>query len=153
MNEKLYPGFWNGEPAKFRVVNIIIGPEPEELKAQIEKNMKRKRFLWFVPFIGQEREAVEVCSWQKFYIDNKDGSGVKKVVEGKGSPRYGHRSIYPAQVLNEIPKENWSRHWPALTDRIEEEIDIAWRKIDPEGYNQMKEETEALRQTIMKMRK
>ena len=146
----LHNGYWNGLAAKFRIVIAIVGPEPAELKDHIEKSRPGlKRYLWFVPFIGQHRQVVEVIQdGQTFYMDNEDGSGFRKVTEGRGSPQFGHRSFYPAEILSEVCPSEWTKWFPALQDRIQEDVDIAWRQIDREGYNEDKEKLESLKRTI-----
>jgi hypothetical protein len=79
--------FWNGEPCDARKVRIRIGecPFPQG---------------WFKSLVGQEIEAVEVdYGGQKFYLADDDGSGWRKVTEGRGSPSYGHKSVTCAEVL------------------------------------------------------
>lgn len=139
-------GYWNGLPVDFRVVVITIGDEPEEIRLQCEAHLKgRKRYPWWIPFIGQERQVVEVN--QKivtFYLDNADGSGLHKVTVGRGSPSYGHRSIYPSQVLVEVPMAHWQEYDQELKKVIDDEIIEHWKAIDPEGYPQHLKDVQAL---------
>lgn len=150
MSDKLYPGFWNGEEAKFRVVMGIVGPEPEDLKQQIEKTFKKKRYLWFQAFLGQQREMIEVNypGANPFCLDNGDGSGFKKVLEGRGSPQYGHRSIYPSVILSEVSKDNWTRFSNVLAIQTDVLVDQYWMTKDPVEYEQHKKEMELLKKMI-----
>lgn len=75
---------WNGRPCKARCVRVLVE--------------------------GEERQAVEVwdadqAGDQPFYLDNEDGQGYRKVAYGGGSPAYGHRSLYPAEILGEVECE------------------------------------------------
>lgn len=155
--EQYFSGFWDGKPAKFRVVKILIGKEPDRIRIAAEAALRPgiRRLLWFIPFIGHEREVIEVVlptDSEPFYIDNKDGSGLKKVLEGRGSFKYFHRTIYTGEILSEVRKEDWQRHWPALQDRIEEEIDIAWRRLDEKAWNEARQQQAGLMETIKNLR-
>lgn len=157
--ENFYPGFWNGEQAAFRIVKCIVGPEPKHLTDHFEKHSKsmpegkRKRFLWFEAFEGQEWEVVEVHygPGEPFFLDNFDGSGFYKVVAGKGSPQVGHRSIYPTIIISEVTKENWTRPDSKLTQITDRAVDEYFTTKDPEGYAIHKKEIEALRKTIQRL--
>ncbi len=154
---EVFTGYWNGEPAKYRVVMIQVGPEPAALTKQLEAARPGlKRYLWFVPFIGTQRQAVEVHYGQgePFYLDNEDGRGLLKVTEGMGSWKYGHKSVYPQPGIHAVPvpKADWIKYVKALGEKISDDIDVAWRAIDREGYNKFKEETDALRRSINQMR-
>lgn len=73
--------FWNGEPTPARIVRVIVGPSPFPT-------------WWCAELAGTEREAVEVdYHGDKFYLDNEDGSGWRKVTLGRGSPTWGHSSL------------------------------------------------------------
>jgi hypothetical protein len=138
-------GYWNGQAAMFRVVVIKVGEEPEVIRLQCEAYTDRKRFLWFKPFVNTERQAIEVHQGTgRFYIDNADGTGLLKVTEGLGSPTYGHRSVYPDQVLREVPEEHWQVFDPVAVTVVNDEINEAWMAIDPEGYTKHKKDVEAL---------
>jgi len=147
-------GYWNGEPAEFRVVVIVVGDEPDHQKEHFAKHRPdQKRYLWFVPFIGTERQAVEVTYGDsKFYLDNADGNGIRKVTKGMGSPTHGHKSIYPERILHEVPKEHWQLFHPGLSEIIQEEIDEAWMQIDPDGYTQHKKDVQSLLDSIKNMK-
>lgn len=148
--QTLLAGFWNGEPAQFRVVMGIVGDEPAEQKQQIEKHAPgRKRYLWFTPFIGETRQMIEVTqNGFTFYMDNEDGSGLLKVTEGKGCPPYGHYSVYPSLVVREVPKEHWTEYNKDLHEAVEESIDKSWMEIDPIGWTECKGKIAALKALI-----
>lgn len=77
----LTPTFWNGEPCEARIVNVIVGKP-------------LKPTWWCAEFEGKKRKAVQVAQHgQTFFMDNEDGSGWRKVTEGKGMPNYPHSSL------------------------------------------------------------
>lgn len=107
--------FWNGEPCEARIVRVIVAPSPDFPE------------YWARPYIGTEREAVEITyAGAIFYIDNethklgadelatleefglspvvdygqRSGEGWEKVTTGKGSPTYGHRSLTIERVVS-----------------------------------------------------
>jgi hypothetical protein len=149
-----FEGQWNGETAKCRVVSVIIGKEPENMKDFIERTRPDlKRYLWFVPFIGETRQAVEVKQGDAiFYIDNSDGSGIEKVMNG-GMWRSFHRSIYPEHVLTSIPQDRWIKHTGALAHKIQLDIDAAWMQRDREGYEAHKAWEKKMFETLAAARK
>lgn len=72
---------WNGQPCGALKVKVIVADAPEV------------PMYWARGFIGQERAAVQVTYEGKtFYLDNEDGSGWNKVMNG-GSPRFLHRDL------------------------------------------------------------
>lgn len=148
-----HEGFWNGEKAQFRVVVIVVGDEPNELIAFLGQSRPNlKRYLWFVPFVGQQRQAVEVVyNGTSFFLDNSDGSGVRKVTLGFGSPGWGHRSVYPKEVLHEVPKESWQEWSLAVRDIVEAEIREGWLAIDRDGYLEHLKDMESLKQSFNKI--
>ncbi len=49
---------------------------------------------WAREMVGEIIDAVQVTyNGQTFYIDNRGGDGWRKVTEGDGSPRYGHKTL------------------------------------------------------------
>jgi hypothetical protein len=151
-NNTLKKGYWNGELAKYRVVNIMVGDEPQDLKLSIESH--NKRFLWFEPFIGTIRQVVEVhYGSQKFYLDNEDGTGYLKVTSGMGSPAYGHKSIYPKSILGNtlmgFIKTKVDRE-RLLSDQ--KSIDEYFDAKDHLGYLEHKNTIKSLKETIIMMR-
>lgn len=144
--QKVFKGFWNGEPATFRVVNIQVGDEPKHLAEHFEKTRNnQKRYLWFVPFIGQTLQAVEITQHgQTWFADNSDGAGVHKVLKG-GTMNYPHRSIYPATNLNEVPQPEWNEFSRKAWQEMNERSRAGWLEIDPDGYPEHEKRMEALR--------
>jgi hypothetical protein len=79
--------YWNYEPTPARVVRVIVGAS-------------RLPTWWCAEMEGKERVAVEVnYHGDKFYLDNEDGSGWRKVTEGRGGPDWGHSSLPVKRVL------------------------------------------------------
>jgi hypothetical protein len=73
--------YWNGEPCKARLVEVTVGKAPRST-------------WWCADMAGTRRKAVEVeYGGTKFYLDNEDGTGWRKVTEGRGAPNYYHASI------------------------------------------------------------
>lgn len=143
-------GWWNGEPAKYRVVLVIVGEEPEDRRLHAETRMNgRKRYLWFVPFVGQERQVVEVVyEGSTFYLDNADGTGLMKVTKGMGSPQVGHSTVYPEEILHEVQDGWWTRYSEELVEQKRQAVLDGWMALDPEGYPKHLEEMKALQQLI-----
>lgn len=108
MNEQT---FWNGERCEARIVRVIVADDPNF------------RAYWARPYVGQEREAVEVVyQGRTFYLDNEAhtpgsgeaavlrqfgrepvaypaGGGWGKVTMGRGGPRSEHRSLTIERVV------------------------------------------------------
>jgi len=82
--------FWNGEPCEARKVNVVVGASPRPT-------------WWCASLEGQTRAAVEViyAGQAPFYLDNEDGSGWRKVTDGRGSPHWAHASLPVASVVGE----------------------------------------------------
>lgn len=83
-------GYWNGLPTTIR---RVVGTVPAHDPATDPP------VAWWRPLVGQRIDAVEVhldgvnqgggiC-----YLDDRDGSGWRKVTEGRGSPRWAHREL------------------------------------------------------------
>lgn len=136
---------WHGEPINARVVVAIVGDTPKESEEHYQKHYPgKKRYLWYTPFIGTERQVIECkAADYTFYLDNMDGSGLKKVLNG-GWPNDGHYSIYPAEIMHEVPAEHWNHYTPELAQIQKDEIDSAWMGIDAEGYTVHKKEMEGI---------
>lgn len=82
--------FWNYEPTPARIVRVIVG--------QVETPT-----WWCAGLEGTERQAVEVSypGSEPFYLDNEDGSGWRKVTQGRGGPDWGHSSLPVARVIGD----------------------------------------------------
>lgn len=90
MSEQTY---WYYQPTQARIVRVIVGPSPRPT-------------WWCADLEGTEREAVEVIGHgEKFYLDNEDGSGWRKVTEGRGGPDWGHSSLPVASVIEGQPHD------------------------------------------------
>lgn len=84
--------FWNYQPTPARKVRVIVGPSPHKT-------------WWCAELEGAEREAVEVTyGGQRFYLDNEDGEGWRKVTIGRGGPDWGHGSLPVASVIGDQPR-------------------------------------------------
>lgn len=80
--------YWNFEKTPARKCRVVVG------KSEIPT-------WWCAKHEGKIREAVEVeYDGTKFYLDNADGSGWRKVTFGQGSPHYGHSSLPVERVLD-----------------------------------------------------
>jgi len=155
MEKNYYPGYWNGEAkAKFRVVVVEVGDEPEESKEHFKKFYpNQKKYLWFAPFIGETRQVVEVVyADETFYLDNADGTGIYKVTKGLGSPHCGHSSLYPAKILHEVPKKYWQETSETVRELVHDEINERWMAIDPTGYTGHRKRMDLMRSHANKIR-
>lgn len=95
-----YSGWWNGEPAMYAVLNCIV--------AKIENPLPHQ--IWQEPFIGQTRQIIMVrYNDRDFAIDNYDGMGLYKVLDGKGLPEFRHRAIEFDIVINEAQQNKWQK--------------------------------------------
>lgn len=84
--------YWNGEPTPARKVRVRV-TEPVATT------------WWFADLVGTERAAVEVTyGGDTFLLDDEDGSGWRKVTEGRGGPRWPHRSL-SGVVLGRCPHD------------------------------------------------
>lgn len=140
---------WHGVPINARVVVGIVGDTPKDQEEHYQKHYPgKKRYLWYVPFIGTERQMIECTTdGYTFYLDNMDGSGLEKVLLG-GWPNSGHYSVYPSEILHEVPEEHWNRYSPELAKIQSDEIHDAWMGIDPDGYSENKKQMDSLRATL-----
>ena len=81
--------YWNGLPTTGRKVWGTVRAWQEGDPPQV----------WWRDLVGRRVEAVEVVldgvnyGGGITYLFDGDGSGWRKVTEGKGSPRYGHRGV------------------------------------------------------------
>lgn len=74
--------FWNGEPCTaVKGVGVVA------------ENPNNKHY-WARDLVGMMIQVVRVTyGGAAFDIDNRDGSGWRKVTVGGGSPRYRHRNV------------------------------------------------------------
>lgn len=74
------------EPCEARKVRVVVEDAPEFAS------------YWARPYIGEERDAVEVTyDGRTFYLDDELGQGWAKVTSG-GSPRTGHKNLAVSNV-------------------------------------------------------
>lgn len=74
--------FWNGEPVPAVKTRVVVADAPHFPG------------YWARPLVGEMRDAVRVTyAGRTFYLDNADGSGWRKVTDGRGSPRWGHGEL------------------------------------------------------------
>lgn len=151
-DEKWNDGFWNGEPARFRVVDIIVGEEPQEQKEHFAKHYPgQKRYMWFAPFIGKKLQAIEIhYQDETWLIDNSTGSGLHKITLGMGSPKCGHASIYSTNIIGEVEEKDWITPSEELYKKREQETHDYWMAQDPEGYSENLKKLEGLKKIIQK---
>jgi len=73
--------YWNGEPTPARKVRVRVGESPVPT-------------WWCADLAGTERDAVEVrYGGHRFFLDDEDGSGWRKVTEGHGGPNWPSSSL------------------------------------------------------------
>lgn len=108
-----YQGWWNGEPCMFTVLNITVG----------DFSNLEKKFRWYKPFIGQLRQVVEVdYNNRLFYIDNYDGLGLYKVLQGMGGDDFRHREIKPENIICETQRSRWQEYNSVLVTCLDKVI-------------------------------
>jgi hypothetical protein len=88
--------YWNGERTPCRIVRVVVA-------------QKIPSGWWCAGLEGTVREAVRVeYGASKFYLDNEShegspaGSAWGKVTGGRGSPRWGHRSLPVEREIAEV---------------------------------------------------
>lgn len=149
---KGYRGKWNGELVYYSIINIIVGPEPDEVRKQMEQQTKGRRFLWFENYIGEQRQAVEVNAGSDvFYIDNADGSGMHKIKNG-GNPKLAHRTIYPSNILGLAKYSEWVKYSARKYINVCEDIKNRWLEKEPIEYQSHLDKMKRMYQ-ILKQRK
>jgi hypothetical protein len=85
--------FWNGELTPCRKVFV-----------RMASATSFPRF-WGEHLLGKEVPAVEVRYGSYiFYLYDDDGSGWRKVTDGQGSPRWGHREVVVADKSSARPR-------------------------------------------------
>lgn len=108
--------------------------------------------MWFVPFIGETRQVVEVVyNGSTFYLDNADGTGLYKVTVGHGSPQCYHASVYPSEILNVVPREHWQITSKTIRKVVRDEVNERWTQLDPDGYAEHQERMRRLEDSIKEM--
>ena len=85
--------WWNGEPASAIKVRVIVADAPQFPQ------------YWARDLIGTERAAVRVeYHGRVFYLDDEDGSGWRKVING-GGPGHPHRDLAVERVIYQEPAQ------------------------------------------------
>ena len=82
-------GFWNGLETNIKIGTGVVAPAPEFPAYWAEKEGivgERIDVVW-VNLIGVNSGGGSM------FLDNRDGSGLRKVTEGMGSPMYGHKNL------------------------------------------------------------
>lgn len=73
--------YWNGEPTR------AVAGTAEVADTSFPK-------YWARELVGQRIPVVQLDYFSEpMYLDDQDGSGWRKVTEGRGSPRLGHRNL------------------------------------------------------------
>ena len=76
--------WWNGEPA---VGERIVVRVPEWRAGD-------PPLAWWRDLVGIELPAVRVAyDGHQFILDDRDDYAIAKIVDGHGSPRFGHREL------------------------------------------------------------
>lgn len=85
----LEQAYWNGLPTFAMPGTAIVADAPEfpQHWARTEGIMGER-----IPVVVVELDGVNYGGGTT-YLDNRDGSGWRKVTEGHGSPAYGHRDV------------------------------------------------------------
>lgn len=79
--------FWNGLPTTATRGTAVVAPAPEFAQ------------YWAADLVGQRIPVVLVVldgvnyGGGTVHLDDRDGSGWRKVTEGHGGPRYPHRNV------------------------------------------------------------
>lgn len=135
-------GFWNyTEEIEYTVILV-------KLLKQLSPPLH-----WQNAFEGQERQVVAITckrtdgSKEQFWIDNEDGSGLRKIEKGGGPDSYSaHLGSF--EFIRELPESEWQEYSP-LIHKLQREICDNWQRTNyPEDFKRM----EALRKMINKHR-
>jgi hypothetical protein len=79
--------YWNGERAQAARVRLRVADAPAFPG------------YWAREHVGTIRRAVRVVyGGRRFYLDDEDGSGWRKVTTGHGSPGWPSRSLFGTEV-------------------------------------------------------
>ena len=84
--------WWNGQPTPARRVVVVVGyGDPAE---------EHRESKWWWKHAGSERHAVEVTyAGRVFFLDDRKGSGWKKVTVGYGHPKLSTWSLPDDSVV------------------------------------------------------
>lgn len=116
---------WNGEPCNIQHLDILLD-DP-----QIHNSH------WYSVFAGEKRRVIEVNQrGQSFIIDNEDGLGIKKVLNG-GGMNSGSRHYDKAQfkIIGPTPEDQQVLEFNLYKYKeIEFQSDAHIKLIDPEKH-------------------
>ena len=143
----IHQGFWNGQPCNYWCVIVKV------------KSVEGKLPLfWSEAFVGQLRQAVRIKppdvkgkAMPDFYIDNADGLGMFKILNG-GGPQWPHRDLPNVEELKVIESEaRWRKvqNWKLYKD-IQRKADRYWSKKEPGAYAKMKALEKMVQQRMSK---
>lgn len=122
----LKQGYWNGEPAQFKVVLYQV--------------LKPKVATWWTnSHVGEIRQAIQITYGnQTWIIDNQHGDGYYKVTTGQGSPTCSHKSISDYEIIEDVPEEKWQKEYDHEAIRKENELHDQWMERNhPEEHKRM----------------
>jgi len=139
----IHQGFWHGQPCNYWCVLVRVQ------SINVDKSMH-----WTEAFVGEVRQAVRVrppFNKPDFYIDNYDGLGMFKILEG-GKVQYPCRYIPECEEIKVIESEskwrkvqNWKRY-----AAIQRKVNAFWAKKDPEGFKNMQAMTKSIAERMDK---
>lgn len=120
---------WNGEPCSIQHITVLLSEEQEQ------------KTFWFSVFAGTERRVLKITQGgQSFIIDNEDGQGIDKVINGGmfyHPSRHYDRCIYTEQ--GETPEH---LRVEAIdiekTREIRLQVDEHIKSVDPAKFEKMK---------------
>ena len=150
MTNRIHQAHWAGEPCNYWCVIVKVLPLTDE---QLKPGGKF-HLHWSEAFVGELRQAVRIHPPHDrgdFYIDNDDGLGMFKVLNG-GKAMYAHRDLPNVEEIKIIQSEsrwrtvqNWKRY-----KNIQRKAENFWRKKDPEGFAKMKAFQKLIQQRMSK---
>lgn len=139
-------GFWNyTEPIFYSVVIVRLFP------------VKDPPNHWQNAFAHQERQAVRISTPDEkeiFFIDNGDGSGLKKI-EARGGPGSMSRHIQAGcfEIVEAFPPESsWQQYDPAKRRETDQVVEDWQKEHHPEQYAKMQRMKEAWAKSDMNPR-
>lgn len=119
--------FWNySESILFRVVEIKL------------HHVDKPILHWQNAFAGDVIQAIEVTHGKHtFLIDNRDGSGLRKI-EGRGGPQYMSRHIAAHEFVREVHDENeWIQYDKQKVIQIDHVTDKWAKSNHPEEFEKL----------------
>ncbi|MBN8668746.1 MAG: hypothetical protein J0M30_14710 [Chitinophagales bacterium] len=127
-------GKWNyTEDIQYRVLKVIIKP--------VESN----KMHWQNAFAGKFRQIVEIKhkDYPPFYIDNEDGSGLRKIAKGGGPDSY-HADVSDFDFVEFVPQMLWFAWDPMKHKILGIIVDKYQKEVCPEEYEKLKQLQESL---------